>query len=135
MDTNILKKALISEKSFSKVAEDKFTFIVAKSATKESVAEIVKELFGVDVLRINTITVVGKVKRSKKGLGKRSDFKKAIVTLKKGQKIDLFEIEQKEDKTKEKAKKDKTAQPKNDKIEKESTNTTVKVRERKRNKV
>lgn len=110
MNTNILKNALISEKSFTKTAESKFTFIVTKSATKETVAATVKDLFGVDVISVNIANMIGKVKRSKKGLGRRSDLKKATVTLKKGQKIDLFEIEKEEDKatSKEKTQKDKS---------------------------
>lgn len=87
----ILKKALISEKSFQEAALSKFTFIVDKKASKESVAASCKELFGVDVLSVNIINTIGKVKRTKKGEGKRSDQKKAIITCKKGQKIDLFE--------------------------------------------
>lgn len=131
METNILKRALISEKSFSKAAEGKFTFIVDRAASKESVAKCVEELFGVNVLFINIANIVGKVKRSKKGLGKRSDYKKAVVTLKKGQKIDLFEIEQPEDKGKEKTKKDKSSGKEKDKTV-ENDETTVKVREKKK---
>jgi large subunit ribosomal protein L23 len=125
MDTNILKRALISEKSFGKAAEGKFSFIVDRSATKEGVLNCVEELFGVNVLSVNILNVVGKVKRSKKGLGRRSDYKKAIVTLKKGQKIDLFEIEQPEEKKSTKAEVKKEAKETN-------TDTTVKVREKKK---
>lgn len=124
MDTNILKRALVSEKSFGKAAEGKFTFVVDKSATKETVAQSIEELFGVNVLSINIANIIGKVKRSKKGLGKRSDYKKAVVTLKKGQKIDLFEIEQPEEKEKNKKKVEKK--------EEVVADTTVKVREKKK---
>ncbi len=124
MDTNILKRALVSEKSFSKATEGKFTFVVDKSATKETVAQSIEELFGVNVLSVNIANIIGKVKRSKKGLGKRSDYKKAIVALKKGQKIDLFEIEQPEEKEKNKKKVEKK--------EEVSSDTTVKVREKKK---
>lgn len=130
MNTNTLKRALISEKSFTKAAESKFTFIVENSATKDEVTAAVEELFGVNVVSINTINIPGKVKRSKKGLGKRSDIRKAIVTLKKGQKIDLFEVEEpKEDKkVQEKAKKESSIKTKAE----ENTETTVKVREKKK---
>jgi len=130
MDTNILKRALISEKSFSKAAEGKFTFIVDRTASKESVAKCIEELFDVNVLFINIANVVGKVKRSKKGLGKRADYKKAVITLKKGQKIDLFEIEKPEEKDKKvKDKKEKTSDKKETK---ENADTTVKVRDKKK---
>jgi len=125
MDTNILKRALVSEKSFSKVAEGKFTFVVAKTANKKAIAESIEELFGVNVLSINMLNIMGKVKRSKKGLGKRSNYKKAIVQLKKGQKIDLFEIEKPEEKEKGKKKAEKSE-------ETVSSDTTVKVREKKK---
>lgn len=127
MNTNILKKALISEKSFTKAAESKFTFVVQKASTKGEVAMAVEELFGVNVLAVNIINTIGKVKRSKKGLGRRSDIRKAIVTLKKGQKIDLFEVEEPKEKEKGKAKSEKA-----EKNEKVNSDTTVKVRERKK---
>lgn len=125
MDTNILKRALVSEKSFSKVAEGKFTFVVAKTANKKAITESIEELFGVNVLSINMLNIMGKVKRSKKGLGKRSNYKKAIVQLKKGQKIDLFEIEKPDEKEKGKKKAEKSE-------ETVSSDTTVKVREKKK---
>ncbi len=93
MNSNILKSALISEKSFAAAGNGKFTFIVDKSATKDSVRQIVTELFKVEVLEVNMVAMKGKVKKTRKGSGKRSDFKKAILTLKKGDKIDLFEVE------------------------------------------
>jgi len=123
MNTSILKKALISEKSFGRAAEGKFTFIVDKKASKEAVALEVKELFKVNPLSVNVINIKGKVKRTKKGEGRRSDIKKAIVTLKKGEKIDLFEVEKEEKAKQPKALTNKTE---------ENTDTTVKVRERKK---
>ncbi len=126
---NILKKALVSEKSFSNVGKDKFTFIVDPKADKETIADVCEKLFGVNVLEVNTANIKGKVKMSKRGKGKRSDFKKAVVTLKKGQKIDLFDIEtEKSDKDK------KTKEQKADKTKtiKEDKDTTVKVREKKK---
>jgi len=121
MSDYILKKALVSEKSFSNAAEGKFTFVVQKNADKASVMAAVKDLFKVNPLTVNIINIKGKVKRSKKGQGQRSDIKKAIVTLKKGEKIDLFEIEKEE--------KGQKAKPENKKIE-ENKDTTVKVRDK-----
>src|SRR5476651_799677 len=102
MQKNILKKALVSEKSFHEAVSSKFTFHVSSNANKESVALSCKELFGVDVLKVNIVNTPGKVKKTKKGEGRRSDQKKAIVTVKKGQKIDLFDIEEDSKKDKKK---------------------------------
>jgi len=128
MNSSLIKSALISEKSFTAAGNSKFTFVVDKSATKAEVAEIIAELFNVEVLDVNMVRVKGKVKRSRKGLGKRPDFKKAILTLKKGSKIDLFEVdkdEKKQDKIKEEGRKSKT-------IEKEKVSETkVTVRSKK----
>lgn len=123
MSDYILKKALVSEKSFSRAAEGKFTFVVRHDADKASVAAAVKDLFKVNPLQVNILNIKGKVKRSKKGRGKRSDIKKAIVTLKKGEKIDLFEIEKEE--------KGQKAKPEAKKTE-ENKDTTVTVREKKK---
>jgi large subunit ribosomal protein L23 len=124
MEKMILKRALISEKSFAQATKGKFSFAVDQSATKEIVAKSVEELFGVNVLSVNILNTIGKIKRSKKGFGKRSDCKKAIVTLKKGQKIDLFEIEKPEEKGK--------AKKQDEKIEKTESDTKVTVREKKK---
>jgi len=105
MNANILKRALVSEKSFGQAGNSKFTFLIDQNADKGSVKETVEDLFSVHVTAINIINIPGKAKRSKKGPGRRSDIKKAVVTLKKGEKIDLFEIEEtKEDKKDKKIK-------------------------------
>jgi large subunit ribosomal protein L23 len=111
MNTSLFKKPLISEKSFAEAALGKFTFVVDKKASKEEIKETCEQLFGVNVVCINTANIIGKVKKTRKGQGKRSDYKKAVISLKKGQKIDLFEIETEEDKAK-KAKEDKKAEAK-----------------------
>lgn len=127
MKNDIIKKALISEKSFTKVAENKYTFVVSKEANKEEISAAIADLFNVSVISINTANYIGKIKRSKKGNGKRSDYKKAILCLKKGDKIDLFDVEEeKKDKKDQKAEKSKTKEIKEDK------DTTVKVREKKK---
>ena len=61
--------------------EGKYTFKVNKKATKVDVANAVEKLFGVKVLRVNTITVKGKEKRVGRNVGRTSDWKKAIVTI------------------------------------------------------
>lgn len=119
--SNLIKKAIISEKSFKEAAASKFTFLVDKSANKACVAAACEELFGVNVLEVNVTNIKGKVKMTKRVKGKRSDYKKAIVTVKKGQKIDLFEIEAPEE-----AKAEKKAKVKKEKEEKTDVKTVVK---------
>ncbi|MCX6809073.1 MAG: 50S ribosomal protein L23 [Candidatus Berkelbacteria bacterium] len=127
MEKNILKKALISEKSFQKTLENKVSFIVDKKASKFDIAGAVADLFNVTVMDINTANFKGKIKKSRKGSGARSDFKKAVLTLKKGDKIDLFEIE-KDDQKKE----DSKSKDKKESATTESKDTTVKIREKKK---
>ena len=78
---DIIVKPIITEKSSSAVAEGKYTFKVAKKATKVQIANAVEVLFNVKVLNVNTMTVKGNEKRVGANLGKRSDWKKAIVTI------------------------------------------------------
>jgi len=90
---NLIKKILVSEKSFQAVAGGKYSFIVDKAMSKESIAKAVESLFSVSVLSVNSMNYKGKIKSVKRKAGQRSDFKKGILSLKPGQKIDLFEIE------------------------------------------
>jgi large subunit ribosomal protein L23 len=71
-----------------------YTFLVDLSSEKKQIAREVEELFKVDVISVNIVNIPGKVKRVKKGYGKRSDIKKALVRIKKGQKISIFEVEE-----------------------------------------
>jgi len=68
---------------------NKVVFQVAKDATKDEIAAAVEELFKVRVIKVNTMITKGKTKRFRGILGKRSDVKKAIVTLQEGQTIDI----------------------------------------------
>ena len=77
----IIVKPIITEKSSTAVAEGKYTFKVAKKATKVEIANAVETLFDVKVLSVNTMTVKGKEKRVGANSGKRPDWKKAIVTI------------------------------------------------------
>ena len=77
----IIVKPIITEKSSTAVAEGKYTFKVAKRATKVQIANAVEALFDVKVLSVNTMTVKGKEKRVGANSGKRPDWKKAIVTI------------------------------------------------------
>ena len=78
---DIIVKPIITEKSSTGLAEGKYTFEVAKKATKVQIAKAVEELFQVKVTNVNTIIVKGKEKRVGANTGKRPDWKKAIVTI------------------------------------------------------
>ena len=87
----ILKTIRLTEKS-NKLSSNygQYTFEVYPSATKHTVREAVEQTFKVTVTRVNIQNIRGKLKRSRKGLPSRtSDYKKAIVTLKEGDKIEL----------------------------------------------
>lgn len=94
MSNILIKKPIISEKSFNLAANGVYTFLVDLSSEKKQIAREVEELFKVDVISVNIVNIPGKVKRVKKGYGKRSDIKKALVKIKKGQKISIFEVEE-----------------------------------------
>ena len=89
---DIILAPVITEKSMMGVAERKYTFKVATDANKIEIAKAVEELFGVDVEKVNTVSVRGRFKRMGRTAGYRSDWKKAIVTLAEGSKtIEFFE--------------------------------------------
>ena len=77
----IIIKPIITEKSSMDLQEGKYTFKVNKKATKVEIAKAVEKLFGVKVLKVNTINVTGKEKRVGVHKGMTSDWKKAIVTI------------------------------------------------------
>ncbi len=90
--TNVIKGPVITEK-LDKAREKlrQYSFLVDRAATKHEVAHAVSALFKVTVEGVRTNIVRGKIKRVGKSMGKRPNFKKAIVTLKVGDKIELFE--------------------------------------------
>ena len=93
---NILIKPLVTEKMTALMeSENKYGFIVDHNANKIEIAKAIKKRFEVDVVAVNTIKYNGKTKTqfTKKGrfTGKTPQFKKAIITLKEGQSLDLFE--------------------------------------------
>ncbi len=77
----IILAPVVTEKSNDGMQEGKYTFKVNKNATKVDIANAVEKLFGVKVLKVNTISVKGKAKRVGYHQGKTSDWKKAIVTI------------------------------------------------------
>ena len=79
----------ITEKATLLSEQNKVVFKVALDATKDEIAAAVEELFKVNVLKVNTVVTKGKTKRFRGVVGRRSDVKKAIVTLAEGQSIDV----------------------------------------------
>jgi len=88
----IIHHPIISEKSTDlKGMNSQLVFKVAKDANKVEIKRAIEAIFGVKVLSVRTMRVVGKRKRLGRFMGKRSDWKKAIVKLKEGDSIDFFE--------------------------------------------
>ena len=89
---SVLKKPLITEKSnLMKEELNQICFEVDRRANKIEIKEAVKKLFNVNVVKVRTFTMIGKRKRMGRTEGKTSDWKKAIVTLKEGERIEFFE--------------------------------------------
>ena len=80
---------VITEKATLLSEQNKVVFRVANDATKDEIAAAVEALFKVNVTKVNTVNVKGKTKRFRGIMGRRSDVKKAIVTLAEGQSIDI----------------------------------------------
>lgn len=85
----LVRSPVITEKSTAASEHNQVTFRVPLTATKREVKAAVEGLFNVKVSAVNTIRVEGKVKRFRGRVGERSDYKKAIVTLAEGAKIDV----------------------------------------------
>ncbi len=84
-----LLRPVITEKAMKSSENGQVTFRIPLTATKTEVKAAVEALFGVKVKSVNTVRTNGKTKRFRGEVGKRSDFKKAIVTLAEGQNIDF----------------------------------------------
>lgn len=81
LNYDIIIKPVLSEKSYEGIANKKYTFKVATSATKSQIKVAIEGIFGVKVKSVNTCRVEGKVKRMGRTEGKRPDYKKAVVQL------------------------------------------------------
>ncbi len=88
---DMLIKPVITEKTTMMMSEGKYTFRVPLQANKIEIRKAVETVFGVKVKSVNTIRMMGKFKRMGKYVGKRPDYKKAIVTLQEGETIEFFE--------------------------------------------
>ncbi len=92
MNLKLLKHPILTEKSVrQKDEQNKVTFQVDPKANKTEIKKIVEQLFKVTVLDIRTARMKGKMKRVGRHVGKRPDWKKAILTLKEGDRIEYFE--------------------------------------------
>ena len=87
---DVLLAPVVSEKSYSLLDENKYTFLVDKGANKTQIKIAIEKVFGVKVTAVNTINRLGKKRRTRAGWGKRPDTKRAIVTVAEGQHIDIF---------------------------------------------
>ena len=79
---DIIRKPVITEKTMNDMAQNKYTFIVDINSNKSQIKRAVEEVFGVKVANVQTLRTMGKTKRMGVHVGKRADWKKAIVTLK-----------------------------------------------------
>ena len=86
---DVLLSPHITEKATLLSEQNKVVFKIAMTATKDEVASAVEAIYNVKVTKVNTIVTKGKTKRFKGIMGRRSDIKKAIVTLAEGQSIDV----------------------------------------------
>ena len=87
----VLRRPLVTEKGTHLQEKNKYLFEVAINANKPQVKQAIEKAFNVSVKSINLMTVVGKKKRYGRAITKRPDWKKAVVTLKEGDSIQIFD--------------------------------------------
>ncbi len=90
-DYQIIVRPLITEKNTLLMEENKYSFEVARVASKPQIKRAIERIFDVTVIKVHTINVRGKLKRRGRDFGYTADWKKAIVTLAAGDHLDLFE--------------------------------------------
>ncbi|HOB91654.1 MAG: 50S ribosomal protein L23 [Bacillota bacterium] len=88
---DVIIRPIITEKTTGLLDSGQYTFEVDKRATKHMIKDAIEEIFGVKVKSVNTMRYTGKRRRLGVHEGKRKDWKKAVVTLEEGQRIELFE--------------------------------------------
>jgi large subunit ribosomal protein L23 len=87
---DVLLAPVVSEKTYSLLDENKYTFLVHPDSNKTEIKIAVEKIFGVKVTAVNTINRKGKARRTRNGEGRRKDTKRAIVSVAAGQSIDIF---------------------------------------------
>jgi len=90
---DVIVRPVVSEKSYGLLDTNVYTFLVHPDATKPEIHDAVQQIFNVKVVKVNTLNRPGKRKRNRRmpTYGKRSDTKRAMVTLAEGDRIELFE--------------------------------------------
>ena len=88
---DVIIRPVVSEKSYSGIEQNTYTFLVDKRSNKTEIKEAVQTIWNVRVTSVNTLNRKGKVKRRRFTQGKRADQKRAIVTLAEGDSIEIFE--------------------------------------------
>ena len=90
---DVIIEPIVSEKSYALLERNTYTFRVHPDASKPEIHDAVEAIFGVKVVKVNTLNRQGKAKRNRRTgtTGKRPDTKRAIVTLADGERIELFE--------------------------------------------
>ena len=86
----VIIRPIVTERSFDLMEQGKYTFEVARQAPKEEIAAAIEKLFNVHVAKVNTMWVKAKNKRVRYQVGKTRTWKKAIVTIKDGETIEIF---------------------------------------------
>lgn len=87
---DIIIRPIISEKSYAMVEQNRYTFEVDKRSNKTQIAQAIAEIFNVTVTDVNTMNVSGKPRRLRYAKGLTRSWKKAVVTLKEGDSIEIF---------------------------------------------
>ena len=87
---DVLIAPVVSEKTYALIDDNKYTFLVHPDANKTEIKIAVENVFGGKVTAVNTLNRKGKTRRTRNGLGKRKDTKRAIVSVAAGQSIDIF---------------------------------------------
>ena len=89
---DIIKRPILSEKTYAEIANKKYAFVVDKNANKVEIKDAIEKIFNVKVVAIRTVNVHRKAKRVQRYAGFKPAYKKAIVRLAPGQSIDAFEL-------------------------------------------
>ncbi len=87
---DVILRPVVSEKSYNLLDEGKYTFVVSPDANKTEIKIAIESIFKVKVTSVNTLNREGKTKRTRFGVGKKANTKRAIVTVADGDRIDIF---------------------------------------------
>ncbi len=88
---DVIIRPIVSEKSYAGLENNTYTFLVSPDSNKTEIKEAIQQVWNVRVVSVNTMTRKGKVKRTRLGIGKRPDQKRAVVKLADGDTIEIFE--------------------------------------------